>query len=314
MKKWIIVPIVVIVAIMAVMLVDHSGERKIKVNDGTLYGTILKPSQDSNKSLAIIVAGSGPTDRDGNTPLLEGKNDSLKALAYSLQDNGIASFRYDKRTSGKSYKTMKDKPADFNPFVDDLVKCIRYIKQNENYDHIYLVGHSQGSLVAILAAQQEAVDGVISLAGAARPIDEVMAEQYGRIDSSLEKQVREEVKAIKEGRESVIENEDLKKAFTDENREFLRTWMVYDPAEEVAKLNIPVYYIYGTSDSQVKPVEIQYFGDMINDKNSKVISDMNHVLKTTPEDDKKENMKRYSDPSYPLHPELISTIVRFITH
>ncbi len=304
MKKWIIVSIVVFMAVFAVMLVDNSGELKFKVNDGTIYGTILKPSQDSNKSLAIIVAGSGPTDRDSNTPIIEGKNDSLK-------DNGIASFRYDKRTSGKSAKTMKDIPADFNLFVDDLVKCIRYIKQNENYDQIYLIGHSQGSLVAILAAQQEEVDGVISLAGAARPIDEVMAEQYGRIDSSLEKQVREEVKAIKEGRESVIENEDLKKAFTEENREFLRTWMVYNPSEEAAKLNIPVYYIYGTSDSQVKAVEIQYFGDMINDKNSKVISDMNHVLKATPED-KKEDMKRYSDPSYPLHPELISTIVRFM--
>ena len=64
MKKWIIVPIVVIIAIFIIMLIDHSGERKIKVNDGTIYGTILKPSQDQNKSLAIIVAGSGPTDRE----------------------------------------------------------------------------------------------------------------------------------------------------------------------------------------------------------------------------------------------------------
>jgi Lysophospholipase len=312
MRKWIIVPIVVMLAIVAVILIDQSGERTIKVKGGTLYASLLTPSPDSKKSLAIIVAGSGPTDRDGNTPLLNGKNDSLKALAYALKDNGIASFRYDKRTSGKSVKTMKDIPAEFNLFVDDLAACIRYLKQNENYERIYLVGHSKGCLVALLAAQQEGVDGVISIAGAARPIDEVMAEQYGRIDSSLEKQVRDEIKAIKAGRESVLENEDLKKAFTEENRRFLRTWLVYDPALEAAKLNIPLYFIYGTSDSQVKPYEIQYFGDMINDKNSKIISQMNHVLKVTPEDDKKEDKKRYSDPSYPLHPELISTIVRFM--
>lgn len=311
MKKLIFIPVIIILSILLVFINDNMGELKIDVRGGTIYGTLLEPSQNPSNSLVIITAGSGPTDRNGNTPLLEGRSDSLKALAYSLKGNSIASFRYDQRPSGKSIKTMKDRTTDINMLVDDLVKCIRYIKENKNYEHIYLIGHSQGTIVSILAAQQEDVAGIILVTGPARPIDEIMVEQYANIRPDIVNQVEEEMKSIREGRDSVVQDEEMKRIFNEENRSFLRSWMVYDPPEEARKLKAPVYIIYGTSDSQITPVEIQFYGDIINDRNSRIVNNMNHVLKVSPKD-AKENQKRYTDPSYPIHPELVSAITEFI--
>lgn len=311
MKKLIFIPVIVLLSILLVLITDNMGELKIEVKGGAIFGTLLEPSKNPGSSLVIITAGSGPTDRNGNTPLLEGRSDALKALAYSLKDNSIASFRYDQRPSGKSIKTMKDRTTDINMLVDDLVKCIRYIKQNKNYERIYLIGHSQGAIVSVLAAQKEDVAGVILVTGPGRPIDEIMVEQYANIRPDIVNQVKEEMKSIREGRDSVVQDEEMKRVFNEENRSFLRSWMAYDPPKEVRKLKSPICVIYGTSDSQVTPVEIQFYGDIINDRNSKIVNNMNHVLKVSPKD-AKENQKRYTDPSYPIHPELVSTIMEFI--
>src|ERR1043165_3945869 len=71
---------------------------------GALHGTLLVPASTRPVPLAVIIAGSGPTDRDGNSPMLQGKNNSLKMLAEGLAARGIASVRYDKRGIAGSAK------------------------------------------------------------------------------------------------------------------------------------------------------------------------------------------------------------------
>lgn len=311
MKKLIIIPLIILATFISTYGIDNFNEVKLKVKGGYIYGNILEPRKNSKDTIVIITAGSGPTDRDGNSPFLEGRNDSLKYLAYRLKDKGIATFRYDQRSSGKSYKSLTDTNIKFNYLVDDLVECIRYVKDKKKFKTIYLIGHSQGALISVLAAQQEKVDGVVTIAGAARPIDEILVEQFERQDTGLAKVLKEELKKVKEGKESTAENKEIKRLLSGENGDFVRSWMKYDPAVEIKKLDTSLYFIYGTSDLQVKPVEINYFGDIIKKDNYKILEEMNHVLKVSPEDEK-ENFKRYSFPNYPLHPDLVESIERFI--
>ena len=311
MKKLIIIPFIILATFISTYAIDNFNEVKLKVRGGYIYGNVLEPKENAKDAIVIITAGSGPTDRDGNSPLLDGRNDSLKYLAYKLKDKGIASFRYDQRSSGKSYKSLKATNIKFEYLVEDLVECIKYLRQKKNYKTIYLIGHSQGALISVLAAQQEKVDGVVTIAGAARPIDEILIDQFERQDNGLVYVLKEELKKVKEGKESTVEDKDIKMLLSGENGEFVRNWMKYNPVKELKKLDTPVYFIYGTSDLQVKPVEINYLDDIIKNDNLKILKDMNHVLKVSPEDEK-ENIKRYSLPSYPIHPNLADSIEGFI--
>ena len=311
MKKLIIIPFLIIVAVITIYGIDNINEVKLKVEGGYIYGNILEPGENTKDAIVIITAGSGPTDRDGNTPFLEGRNDSLKYLAYGLKDKGIASFRYDQRSSGKTYKSLTNKNIKFDFLVDDLVECIRYVKKNKDFKHIYLIGHSQGALISVLAAQHEEVDGVVTIAGAARPIDKILIEQFERQGKEITNILEEELAKIRAGKESNVENKEVKQLLSGQNGEFVRSWMEYDPVAEIKELDIPLYFIYGTSDLQVKPVEINYLDDIIKNSNFKILEDMNHVLKVSPEDEK-ENLKRYSFPNYPLHPDLVDSIEEFI--
>ncbi|TYQ15811.1 UNVERIFIED_CONTAM: hypothetical protein Cloal_2301 [Acetivibrio alkalicellulosi] len=311
MKKLIIIPIVIILTVICIYIIDNVNEVKIKVDGGYIYGNILNASRSKNDTIVIITAGSGPTDRDGNTPILQGRNDSLKQLAYGLKDKGISSLRYDQRPSGKTYESLDNKNIEFDHLVDDLVECIRYIKEKEKYKNIYLIGHSQGTLISILAAQQESVDGVIAIAGTLRTIDKIFIEQFENQGYDNADIVREQFEALEEGREIETDDPWINSIFSGVNGQFLRRWMEYDPVMEIKKLDTPLQLIFGTSDIQVKPVEINFLGDIIENSNYKILEDMNHVLKVSPED-QKENLKRYYDPAYPLHPDLVGSIIEFI--
>jgi len=147
---------------------EKNTAQEIKINEH-IDGTLLSPTT-SSKHLVIIIAGSGPTDRDGNQNFLKGN--SLRKLAYGITNKGVATFRYDKRIVKQIRKGNVDKNMMFDDFITDAVSVIDYFKKQGNYSKIYVAGHSQGSLVGILAAKNRA-DGFISLAGAGQSIDKV---------------------------------------------------------------------------------------------------------------------------------------------
>ena len=148
----------------------------IKVNS-LVYGTLLQPKEKS-PNLVIIIGGSGPTDRNGNQQMMQ--NNSLKMLAQDLAQEGTASLRYDKRifTLLKQRALQEDKLR-FDDFIEDAVSVITYFREKNTFDKIYVLGHSQGALVGMIAALQTQVDGYISLAGAGQGIDQVIVNQIG---------------------------------------------------------------------------------------------------------------------------------------
>lgn len=287
---------------------ENYVSQDIKVNS-LVYGTLFQPKAGSN-SLVIIIAGSGPTDRDGNQQMMQ--NNSLKMLGQDLAKEGIATFRYDKRifTLLKQQALQEDKLL-FDDFVEDAVSTINYFKTKNKYDAIYVLGHSQGALVGLLAAQQTEVTGYISLAGAGQGIDQTIVNQIGLQMPGLKDDAAQALATLKE-KGSV---KDFSPALTSILRKsvqpFMASWMQYDPAVEIQKLTIPVLIINGTRDLQVDMNEAEALKGAAPNAQLSVIENMNHVLKEV-SDDQMENAKSYNEPSRPLAPMLVEIIQNFI--
>ena len=140
---------------------------------------------------------SGPTDRNGNQNLL--KNNALKKLAESISNNNIATFRYDKRVVKQIRQGIIDKNIVFDDFVTDAVSVIDYFKSTKQFNKIYIVGHSQGSLVGMLAAKNRA-DGFISIAGAGQSIDKVIIEQLEKTAPMFTEDAKKVFQTLSEGK------------------------------------------------------------------------------------------------------------------
>ena len=271
-------------------------------------GTLLTPNDNDKPKLAIIIAGSGPTDRNGNQNFM--KNNSLKKLAESLTNKGIATFRYDKRIVKQILKNKVDPNIKFDDFVTDAISVIDYFKEKNKYSQIYVIGHSQGSLVGMLAAKGKA-DGFISLAGAGQSIDEVITEQISAMDPSLIDATKKAFKSLKEGKAITDYPQPLAPVFRADVQPFIMNWMQYNPKEVIKSLDIPILIINGTSDLQVSVDEAQLLKDASETSEIKIIEKMNHVLFII-EGDQLVNSKSYNESSRKISEELITTISSFI--
>ncbi len=138
----------------------------LSVSGGTLHGSLLVPPGSAPVPIALLISGSGPTDRDGNTPLLPGKNDSLKLLAEGLAARNLASLRYDKRGIGESVGAGRNESRlRFENYIDDAAAWGQRLRKDKRFSSLVIVGHSEGSLIGAVAAQKIPADAFISLEG-----------------------------------------------------------------------------------------------------------------------------------------------------
>jgi len=281
--------------------------KEVEVNK-FINGTLLTPNATEKPNLAIIIAGSGPTDRDGNQNFL--KSNNLKKLAIGLSQNGVASFRYDKRIVKQIRKGNVDKNIMFDDFVTDAVSVIDYFKKTESYNKIYVIGHSQGSLVGLLAAKDKA-DGFISLAGAGQTIDQVIMEQVTKTAPQFKADTERVFEVLRKGETTTDFPVALGSLFNLDVQPFIANWMTYNPVEEIAKLDMPCLIINGTKDLQVSEAEAMLLSEAAKDATLKIYENMNHIL-TTIEGGNLENSKSYNEPYRKLTNGLISDMVAFI--
>lgn len=271
-------------------------------------GTLLSPNNNERPNLAIIIAGSGPTNRNGNQNFL--KNNSLKKLAEGLTNNGIATFRYDKRIVKQILQNNVSKDIMFDDFVQDAKDVVDYFKANSNYNNIYVIGHSQGSLVGMLAAKDQ-VDGFISLAGAGNNIGDVIIEQIGKTAPMFSEDTERVVANLKEGKTTTEYPMALGSIFSTDLQPFMINWMSYYPSELITELNMPVLIINGTKDLQVSVNEAELLKKANDKAELVIIENMNHVLFEIEGDDL-ENSKSYNESFREISPMLISSVTKFI--
>src|SRR5262245_19817269 len=152
---------------------------QLDINVGTLYGDIDLPAGAGPFPVVVSIAGSGPTDRDGNQPRI--KNDSLKLLGRAFAAQGIAVLRYDRRGIGQSRKTApKEEDLTIDMLVDDVVEWIKLLRKDKRFSGVGIVGHSEGALVGTLAARRAPADAFVSVAGVGRKVHTVLREQLAK--------------------------------------------------------------------------------------------------------------------------------------
>ncbi|OAB81557.1 alpha/beta hydrolase [Cochleicola gelatinilyticus] len=272
-------------------------------------GTLLLPDTSEAIPLVIIIAGSGPTDRNGNQQMA--KNNALKFLAEGLYKEDIASFRYDKRI----LKIMKSGNIDetkikFDAFMEDAIAVLNFFKNDKRFSKIHIAGHSQGSLIGMVAAQKGA-DGFISIAGAGQEIDDVIVDQLGKQAPALQESARKAFDDLRVNGVTTNYSPGLASIFRPAIQPFLANWMQYDPKVEISKLTIPVLIIQGDKDVQVQVSEAELLKQAAPEASYELITNMNHILKEI-KGDNLENQKSYNEYNRPVMPEVITAVATFV--
>ncbi|MFC6102821.1 alpha/beta hydrolase [Olivibacter domesticus] len=291
----------------AVKLVEE--EISIQTDNGELFGTLTLPVKSKKSALAIIIAGSGPVDRDGNLPNM--KNNCLKMLAHSLADNNISSIRYDKRGIGKSKGAgLIEDSLTFNVYIEDVKSWINKFDKDKRFFEIIIIGHSEGSLIGMVAAKQH-VDKFISIAGLGSPVQEILKIQLKNLPDELRAQSTVILDSLSQGLRVKQVSPMLFSIFRPSIQRYMSSWMKLDPSKEIKDLSIPALIVNGTSDMQVDSSNAEKLHNALPDSKMLIIQHMNHVMKEI--DSPEKNLPSYNDPEKPLAPHLIETIVDFIT-
>ncbi|MGA8854964.1 MAG: alpha/beta hydrolase [Christiangramia sp.] len=308
MKKYLILSFLFIITQFGFSQEEKYLEEELKINKFT-EGTLTTPENQEAESLVIFIQGSGPTDRDGNQPMM--KNDGIKKIARELAENGIASYRFNKRIFKMEELKMKEEELRFDDFSKDVEDILKYFVEEDKFKNLIVAGHSEGSLIGMLAAKENA-DAFISLAGAGEPIDSIIVDQVYKMAPQLGENARMAFDEIRANGKTTNYNPMLESIFRPSVQPYLNSWMQYDPAKEIQKLDIPVLIINGSADIQVEVDQAEKLKSGNEKAELVIINNMNHIFREVESKDRLVNTKTYNEPNLPLHPELIPTITKFI--
>ena len=279
---------------------------------GPLGGMLTIPHQPiSTDTAVLIIAGSGPTDRDGNQAMMQ--NNSLRFLAERWSEAGFSVLRIDKRGVGASASAaVQEADIRFTDFVADAVAW-GHEMQAHGYLNLVLAGHSEGALIAALAAQQlSGVIGVLSLSGAGRPAAEVIRSQLMNQPKEVQEWAFPVLDSLVQGKQVPEVSPWLWTLFRPSVQPYLISWFALDPADELARLEVPVLVAQGDQDLQVTMEDAEILAQANKLAVLASITGMNHVLKQVIEDDVQDNVKSYTDPLRPIHPELLQRTLMFL--
>jgi uncharacterized protein len=278
--------------------------------NGDITGTLTLPLKHTGKvPVALIIAGSGPTDRNGNNPMM--KNESLKLLAYGLASHHIASLRFDKRGIGESKMAAKTE-ADlrFEDYINDSRSWIDTLKKDSRFSKVFVAGHSEGSLIGMVAALNKA-NGFVSIAGAGRSADKILKEQLAKQPAIVKDSSYPIIDSLVMGKTVDNVPKMLFALFRPSVQPYMISWFHYDPQTEIKKLTIPVLILQGTNDLQITVEDANLLAKSNAKAQVALIKNMNHIFRIV-EGDKKENLATYITPTLPISEELVSTIATFV--
>ncbi len=275
---------------------------KISVKGGELAASLTYPQvHNINDPVAILIAGSGPTDRNGNSPLFDYQINNLKYMSYFLANNGIISIRYDKRGVGESKNLVDNKTPTFTQYRDDILEIIDYVNNNlgRNNSRIFLVGHSEGSTLAIMAAQNiDELGGIILLSSPGFKQEVLLRRQLkrqneilyaqGRIQDKnlLVKTLNELIKAIEQDEKFSISEYNIPDNYKsvykrlNNQRDFSKEWLKTSPAEILKTLSVPTCIVQGEDDQQIQKENAERLSSAVSKDNLSFnyIKGVNHLL------------------------------------
>jgi pimeloyl-ACP methyl ester carboxylesterase len=306
----------VLLSLLMLSLSAGAAQRLVSqdVAGGAVYGTELTPDGVTGKVPVVLLhSGSGPTDRDGNSPLLPGPNDSLRMVAEALARRGIASVRYDKRGIGASaLPVWKENELRLDDYINDASAWLQKLRADPRFSRVVVAGHSEGAQIAAEACKQGGADACVLIAGAGHPLDEILRDQLKtRMPPPLLAQSERILASLKAG--DTVDNvpQPLMTLYHPTVQPYLISSLKHDPRTAIAALAMPVLILQGTSDIQVQKSEAEALSAAAPKAKLVLVDGMNHLLKMVG-DDEALQQKSYGNPELPVSPQLIDALSEFV--
>jgi uncharacterized protein len=289
------------------LIVDAAAEES-KIRVGAIDAFLTIPPDVERPHVALLIAGSGSTDHDGNGPQI--KPATLKKLSEQLAARGIATLRYDKR-GATEWKPEFGRPEDFRfkDYVDDAVALVGYLRASGKFSRVVLVGHSEGGLVAILAARRVPADRLVLLATAAR-------RQGDLLKAQLEKQLSPEMFApIAKAIDGIMAGQIVDPlppglSIPPALQPGLASAFTEDPIDPLQKVESPTLIVAGGRDRQVVRLDFIALSTASPAAKTLWIPEMNHVLNDVTDD--ADDLAAYNQPERALDAILIDSVATFI--
>ena len=283
--------------------------------EGPLAGTFVDAGRRA--PVVLIIPGSGPTDRDGNNPV--GVTAApYRMLAEALAGKGVSTVRADKRGLFGSKGAVADgNKVTIGDYATDTHNWVAAIRKKTGQRCVWLLGHSEGSLIALASAQQpKGICGVISVSGVGRKVSDVIREQLRSnpangpmLDSAMTA-----LDSLDRGQHVDVTNMHpaLQRLFAPQVQDFLIDMFSYDPPKLAATLRLPLLIVQGERDVQVSTADAKALAAAQGKAKLLLIPTMNHVLKDVASDDRAANLATYADPSLPVDPAMVDAVASFV--
>jgi len=249
-----------------------------------IHGTLLKPEGET-RATAILIAGSGPTDRDGNSPV--GVLGSVyKSLAEGLAERGIATVRYDKRgIAGSRLAGVDEAQLTFDTYIDDAKNWVRQTTYQQAVDCVWLIGHSEGALIAQAAAEDNPqVCGLVLLSPVSTTANVEIRRQLAAVPEATKALIDPIMRELEAGRTVADVPPALTALFRPSIQPYLISYFVVDPQALLTAYDRPVMLGHGSTDIQVVPSHTDTLAEIKPSAVKVVFEGLNHVLKPAPED------------------------------
>jgi uncharacterized protein len=307
MRAGTVVRAIVLLAITFIIPVNASAD-ETNIRVGAIDAVLSAPAQIARPPVALLIAGSGPTDRDGNGPQI--KPATLKKLSDALVARGIATLRYDKRGAGE-WKQEFGRIEDFRfkNFVDDAVALVAHLRDSGKFSRVVMIGHSEGGLVAILAARRAPIDRLVLLATAARRQGDLLKEQLGRqVPPEMLKPIAAGIDAIMAGR--IVDPLPPGLNIPPSMQPSFASAFTEDPIPPLKLITQPILISAGGRDRQVPRRDFDALVAAAPKAETLWLPEMNHVLNdVTGEAD---DLAAYNQPARPLNAALIDAVAAFV--
>jgi uncharacterized protein len=278
-----------------------------------LHGTLLTP-EGGTRAAAVIIAGSGPTDRDGNSPLGVSAG-SYRLLAEGLAEHGVATVRYDKRGAGESVAALGNE-ADlrFEHMVDDALAFAAEARARTGQDCVWLIGHSEGTGIAQMAAARspDGICGLVLLAGMGRRPRAILEEQLGpQLPEPLKTQTFDALARLEAGELVADTPPALAALLRPSVQPFLISLLALDPAALISAYEGPVFIGQGATDIQTTVEDARALKAARPEATLVIWDGVNHLLKVAPAE-RMANIATYSNPRLPLADGVVEDVAGFI--
>ncbi len=294
----------------------QASEREVSLSvpGAELHATLSLPDGIARPPVALILAGSGPTDRDGNS-VAGVQTDMYKKLSAALNAAGIATLRPDKRGVGQSAVAgLQEETLTFGDYVNDAAAWTGWLKADDTLGHVAVIGHSEGALVGLAAALKTPVSAYVSLAGVGENIADTLKRQLqgnANLPPDLFEEASQTIDKLRAGQRVESVSAPLMALLRPSAQPYLISWMQLDPPALLAQLDIPALIVQGGRDLQVSVQDARSLAAAQPSAQLTLIETMNHVLVDVPEDPA-SNIASYSQPTLPLDPELIQALTSFL--